>query len=469
MEAVLNAQDLVNPIEAPTIPTPDVPETPSEFVQRSGIIQANTEESQQRDQVFSQLQESGNTPSFENEFQGQLNQFGTPDAVNSLRDVQSQLAKLNTSFDIQGSQIADGNSIGQAQREVSQNDRERAIRTAGLSAQAELLQGNIQTAQSIARDTVNFAFQDEQLRLNQLGKQYDALQDRVSGQEAQLLEQRRNELEQEQANLANLQSNVESAIASGGASPSDMAVLTDTNRSREERLALAQQIVARTTAGDRQRDIAVKNAQLRNANRKQTSVVEVGGSKQLINTQTGEVIATYGQGDLEGVEPMTQQQEFSETKSVNEIAGLTDHEGLNSAVGPIALARVPVGDAFGAKDDFIGSVENMVKNLTLLTYAEAKEQGLTFGAMSQGEWDILAQSATKISQWREYEDDDPTKQVVGYDVNETAFKGELDSLTQFAKLGFINKGGDPESVGVIVTEDGAYWTQNSDGSLTQIK
>lgn len=241
-----------------------LPESQREIFPQQNFVQADQGLVSERDRVFSQLQDTADRPTFEREFQGQLRGLGTPEAVTQLQDVQQQLQRLNTQFDLQGSRIAEGSSIGQAQREVSQNERERAIRTAGLAAQAQLLQGNIETAQSIARDTVNFAFQDEQLRLNQLGRQYDALQDRVSGQEAQLLEQRRVELAQEQDQLENLRDNVANAVTSGVATADEMTQLTNQAIPAEERVALAQQITARGAAQLQARERAESAARMAN-------------------------------------------------------------------------------------------------------------------------------------------------------------------------------------------------------------
>lgn len=278
MPPTLTPNDLVEQQEPLQIPVQEVTETPTDFVNRavSPIIQANTAEAQQRDQVFDQLQQVGqDRPSFDQEFTSQLNRLGTPDAVNRLRDVQTQLNSLNTQFDVQNVQIAEGNSIGQAQREVSQNDRERAVRTAGLAAQSQILQGNIQTAQSIARDTVNFAFQDEQNRLNQLKAQYNALDGRVQGQEAQMLAERQRLLEEEQSELNEVRDQVALALQSG-AQPDEVALMTDPNTPLQERLVLAQEISARYATEQINLSNEQKRAQMQKLRASNTATTNAG-------------------------------------------------------------------------------------------------------------------------------------------------------------------------------------------------
>lgn len=197
------------------------------------------------------------------------------------------------------------------------------------------------------------------------------------------------------------------------------------------------------------------------------TVIDRGdGNKQLINKVTGDVIATYGEGGLEGVQPFDDPQIKAKAQDqVNDVAQLAYDKGLNNAVGANPFARWSTPFS-GDKEAFVGKVENMVDTLTLMTYAEAKAQGLTFGAMSEGEWNILAKSATAIGNWRLK--DKETGKVTGYDVGQKAFKKELDTLTQYAKIGYINKGGDPAEVGVQVMSDGSYHTLNSDGTVTEI-
>jgi hypothetical protein len=140
---------------------------------------------------------------------------------------------------------------------------------------------------------------------------------------------------------------------------------------------------------------------------------------------------------------------------------------MNKAVGTTGLARWTPFKAdvmTGQVSDFVGSVENVVKQLTLNTFAEAKEKGMTFGAMSQGEWDILASSATKIGTWRRERDDGS----IYYETSESNMNQELDNLSNFGKMDALRKGVSPADIGVLRQADGTYWTKNSDGTYTQL-
>lgn len=158
--------------------------------------------------------------------------------------------------------------------------------------------------------------------------------------------------------------------------------------------------------------------------------------------------------------------------------------GGAAAAAPTVVGSVPAGVATGlvtgtaaalqgSKDTitgdrqtFIGSVSQLSKRLTLTSLIQAKEDGATFGALAIPEMELLAESATKINSW---EIKDKEGNILGYNASEKAFKAELDKINNFAKLDYILRGGDPSSVGVAIMDDGSYVTQNSDGSIVQLR
>jgi hypothetical protein len=244
-------------------------------------------------------------------------------------------------------------------------------------------------------------------------------------------------------------------------------MLTNPNTTDNERLALAQLIQARGAKQTMDMDLTLKAAQLAKLREpiistRETSILEIGGTKQLVDTQTGEVIATFG-ADVTS-------DEISNAKDisfVNTLDSLKNHAGMAKAVGTSGLARwtpFKIDTMSGQVSDFVGSIENVVKTLTLNTFEEAKAKGMTFGAMSQGEWDILGQTSTKIINWKRERDDGS----IYYETSESNMKKELDTLSNFSKMDALRKGIEPEQLGVIKQDDGTFWTKNSDGTFTQL-
>lgn len=204
-----------------------------------------------------------------------------------------------------------------------------------------------------------------------------------------------------------------------------------------------------------------------------TEVVDVGGKKVLINSQTGAVISNLSTNFA----PDKSLQLAQGQQKITDVTGLLDDPGLNSAVGPNSLARggIPLGfgtipfglDNFtGAKSNFIGGVEQLRGELTLDKLSAAKGSGVTFGALSDGERQLVAAAASKLGTWAIK---DGAGNTVGYNIDEGQFKKELDKINNFAKLDFVLKGGDPSSVNVQEMPDGTLWTKNSEGNLTQLK
>ena len=330
-----------------------------------------------------------------------------------------------------------------------------------------MLQGNIETGRSLARDAVSIALADRQFKANAMIQQINDLKEIVNEETRQMLVSEERTYQEEIRTIQRTEKAVDMAMASGAATGNDVRFLTDANTSAEEKLAMSQLIIANASKQERDINLAVKAEQLANLRKptvitRDTDLIEVNGQKQLIDTQTGEVIASFG-ADV----PNDEIQKAQKTQFATTIDGLSGHPGLSKAVGPSALGRFTPFRAdvlTGQVSDFTGSVENVVKTLTLNTYAEAKERGLTFGAMSEGEWRILGESATKLAQWRRERDDGS----IYYAISEKAFKQELDTLGQYAKADAIRSGADPAQVNSLQTEDGLYWTINSNGSYSTI-
>ena len=166
---------------------------------------------------------------------------------------------------------------------------------------------------------------------------------------------------------------------------------------------------------------------------RKTQIVKLAnGNTVLIDTQTGEVIKSLGGGadQTSGLEIETGQ------NLVDKITALKTHSGLNNAVGPRGIFRLG-GKTTGNRQDFIGSVEQLVSGLSLDALVEAKSRGATFGALSDSEMRILSAAATKIGTWRVVKDDN----VTGYNVSEKAFKAELDEIQRLTNLAIERAGG----------------------------
>jgi hypothetical protein len=414
-----------------------------------------------------------------------------------LPEAEKRLADLVTSISSQSGQISefddetvlgqermriDSGALGGTKQSFGAQARERNLqravartgRAAALRADiasASFLQNNITAAQKQIKGALDVKYDalEREFELEKvfLGRAWD----KADTAERSVIEAKANVIEQQQESIDNAKRLVELAAVSG-ASPEEVSemfqqdtpagqtssALSAINRlSREDRAA---EKLSKNLAN------ALKQEQLNSLREpaqstRETKVIEQDGRNMLIDMQTGEEIASFGTDEVSS----DQLQNYKNANFVNTMDSIKDHPGLNSSVGPLGVARFAVGDAFGNKDSFIGSTEEILKKLTLNTFAEAKEKGMTFGAMSQGEWDILGESASKIVNWREK---NKRGDVVGYDIDQKSFLKEMDVLSNFAKMDAIRKGTHPEDIGVVITEDGKMWTEQSDGSMEEI-
>ena len=172
--------------------------------------------------------------------------------------------------------------------------------------------------------------------------------------------------------------------------------------------------------------------------------------------------------DMQGINKgmNDEQRQLSSLDLVHTLDGVQTHKGFNNAVGPgffkwFSRAATPGG----AKQSFIGDIQNIVDNMSLEKLIKAKADGATFGALSDNELRMIGSAATKIGTWTKK---NKNGEVVGYNVSEKSFRQELDRISSLTKRAYVLSGYAPEDVGATTTPDGKVWIQNYDGSMTQI-
>lgn len=372
-----------------------------------------------------------------------------------LATIQAQLAGLTAEEQARQLRLREeGISAGAIQGRSISGERELAIRALPLQAQAIAAQAEIAGAQgdlegqqaklALAQDRLNTLYQlksqDAQNQYEYRQKLIDSVYDFATKQEQARLDQKR--LEEEQVFTL-----------------------------KRDKLAREHNIVMQEL---KQKDPAY----------------QLGLQEQKLKIQKL-------QQDLTNI-PETQVLNMAQSQAgINEVSDLLKSGGVSSAVGTSFLSRTPVskggfwggvGAAIlnvfkapltlltgtykdvkttmtGERQNFIAGVEQLKSTLSLDSLIQAKSRGATFGALSDTEMQILAQSATKIGNWAIK---DNQGNVIGYDTTEKAFKTELDKINNFAKLDYLLKGGNPEDIGVQKMDDGTYWTQNWDGTYTQL-
>lgn len=255
----ITADDLANP-PAPlklTEPTPETPNLASQGIvenvraETDNIIAAQTEEAKQLAKLREERAAFGLQDGLGSFRQEQMDKFELPQNMRELKDINLQLARMQEQSQLKQVDIAGGpgQTVGQANREITQEDRKFAVRSAGLAARAAVLQGNIETATTLVKDTVDAAYMDRTLRNTNLKDQIDDLSGVVDDQTQQLLDAKKREIEKEDEAIKEVKDAISSALLAG-ATTAEVSQLTGDTLSDDEKLALAQSIQAREARTD---------------------------------------------------------------------------------------------------------------------------------------------------------------------------------------------------------------------------
>lgn len=254
LSATISANQLANPVQEVTVPEPVI-ETPPDLSgatavadESKNIIAAKTAEAEELAKLRREFGALGEQGSLQDVFSQTTEQFGVDVGADlgELKDIQLQLAGLQEASGLTKERIkgAGGQTLAQAQREVTQEDREAAVRQQGLAARAAVLTGNINTAVSLARQAVDTAFRERQLKNSNLLNQINSLQGVVDEQTDQLLAKEVRRIEKEDDEIKETKDAIANAIVSG-ASQEEILQLQDANSDDATKKALAEQIVGR--------------------------------------------------------------------------------------------------------------------------------------------------------------------------------------------------------------------------------
>lgn len=96
----------------------------------------------------------------------------------------------------------------------------------------------------------------------------------------------------------------------------------------------------------------------------------------------------------------------------------------------------------GERQNFIAGVEQLISKEFLDNLIAVKAQGATFGALQKAEQDALTQAASKIGFWRTTSGTGESRQVTGYNINETEFVTELNKIKSLAQTAYERAGGE---------------------------
>lgn len=459
VQPTVSANEIANP---PPPVTPPVPQVNTNDGSRTnglidnvatntqGFIQAQSEEAAKANELANIL----GTQSFDGASQRDQygREYGLPENIARLNDIQTQLTKRNTETKLQKSQIegAAGQTIGQAQREVTQADREAAIRDAGLAAEASVLQGNIETASTLINNAMSDYYQDRTLNNQNMIQQLEYFKGIADEQTSQLLAKEQRIYEEDQLNIARALNSVDAAVATGIASSKDVETMTALAGNPKAQKEYADKIVAnaaRQNYNMRLAEINAKNKEIAataasekeamvktNALSTQAAVDTIGnirnsplGVKAITGVGLGKTslsagLATGGtQGFIGGTAA------GAGIGSVVPGAGTVFGGALGGVLGGLGGAIVSTVAAANQRTNVASDLSYLVNEGTFAEMRRLKESGVSFGQLTEGERIAIGRAADNLFSALEV---DPDGTVTGVKVTEEKFYKLIDDYEQ---------------------------------------
>ena len=162
---------------------------------------------------------------------------------------------------------------------------------------------------------------------------------------------------------------------------------------------------------------------------------KIGSSKEAysLKNEIAGLVAQQGGKRIYGSDDATMQAINSQIKNIDDL--------LNGDVGSIVgLIQGGFGlfpDKFNIyKQDALAIAKNLVSNQTLQALAEAKSKGITFGALSEKELGVIAESASRIAAKMK---EDKDGNITGFSGSEKKFKEDLKTIRNGLKKSIVDK------------------------------
>lgn len=385
-------------------------------------------------------------------------QTGATNLAAEIRKLNAQSNAL--AMDTQAKTLAEQNkATGQnitsqaVQRNTADATRENFINQANIAMQVAIKTADYQTAKDLADQIVNAKYDQleadikaKEINLDGIYKQLTPAEKKVADMQKVLLERENQDIADKKAQEMAI-SNVGMTLRKYGVDDSVVKDVLENSKSLNDAL-----IRAGSNLQDPQAKMELESIRLDQVLKKAQIQRQYRETQLLGEPSTVETKAT-AQALKEAKSSIPVMQDKIDTINI-----LKDHSGLSSRVGTGILTRTPTGTLgalgkagtvaglatlpgdiksklTGSGQDFAGGVHKLVGGLTLQSLIDAKARGATFGALSEGELNILANSASAINDWELK--DDKGKGLGVWNIDEKSFKKELDTIQNLTRRALL--------------------------------
>lgn len=416
-----------------------------------------------------------------NTLAGKLRQLNAQSQALGLDTMAKQQQEINN---------ATGQNITQAavQRNTADATRQNLIDTARIAMESAIVKADYDTAKSYA-DQMVAAKYDQKLadieaaktNLDSIKYSLTSAEKKVADATAQRLEAEKlatqNKMEQDKAisdvGMTLRKYGVKDSIVQDVLSSKNLndAIIKAGNNLQDPKAQLELQSL--------KADIVYKQAQTAKINREaklsqEPTAAEKKASVQAITQAKASVQAAHDKidavdaalGYTDGISSRVGTNMFGRGIVAPLVGGAIAGAGLGP-LGAIAGAGLAARSGItssltGEGQQLAGAVHQLTSGLTLQTLIDAKANGATFGALSDGERSMIAAAATKLNDW-EIKDDkgNPT----GYwNIDEKSFKNELKTIQDLSRRALLKSQGTLISPDEQKILDSAYGEQSAPAS-----
>jgi len=161
---------------------------------------------------------------------------------------------------------------------------------------------------------------------------------------------------------------------------------------------------------------------------------QLSGDVKQMEAFASQIAEMEADGELKSAQRQGAKQTLDKLEDI-----ISNTRGLRASAGTTRLGRQGIlGYSLGDKQKFLADVSQILDRKTLDELIDVKSKGATFGALSDSERVVLAQSATALNG---YAKRDKNGKVVGFSGRESDVLKEINTIKAYAELSFIKAGG----------------------------
>lgn len=458
--SIAPATPITIPAPTPAVPLPDLSSYTNDAATAQNEYQANLDKAKDLSSSQTNLESllGGKVQDTNNAYQ----QGGVTDLAAKLRSFSAQSQAL--SLDNQAKTLteennATGNNITRTavNRNIADATRDNTIKQANIAIQSAIAQADYTTAKSLADTMIDAKYSQIEADIKTKQDQLDALdkytlnpsQQKAKDAQTALLKKQADDIADKKENDKDIQtllinsSQVAPAdviaraqkIASDGGTPT--AVAESLGIYGKDYLA-NEQLKANLAKTKAETNKIVSDQAVVQATQQTPEVaswvtnIHDGKAKLSAVPARLKSAVSFGLANAPTSPNAIKIDDYNNKLSL--IGSILTSPALTSVVGPSSLGRIgyTYNKLNGQAQDFTAKVDQLTQGMTLQSLIDAKAKGATFGALSEGELNLLANSATRLNSYRKVDGSGN----VYYDVDESGFKdalNEIKTLTQKAK------------------------------------